>query len=63
MVGIQVTHGTPKELVTTIASSSTPTPNCNNTDIFIITALAEAATFGAPTGTPLNGQKLIIYRK
>ena len=28
-----------------------------------MTALAEAATFGAPTGTPVNGQKLIIRIK
>lgn len=47
----------------TIASSATPTPNVDITDIYTITALAEAATFGAPTGTPVNGQKLIIRVK
>jgi len=46
--------------VTTIASSATPTPNCDTSDMFTVTALAEAATFGAPTGAPTNGQKLII---
>jgi len=46
--------------VTTIASSATPTPNANTDDYYIITALAVAATFGAPTGTPVQGQKLII---
>lgn len=49
---------------TTIASSATPTPNIDTTDIFTITALSDAtATFGAPTGTPINGQKLIIRIK
>ena len=45
---------------TSIASSSTPTPNADTTDLYIITALAVGATFGAPTGTPKNGQKLVI---
>jgi hypothetical protein len=46
--------------VTTIASSATPTPNADTTDLYIITALATGATFGAPTGTPVQGQKLTI---
>jgi hypothetical protein len=49
--------------VTSVASSATPTPNIANEDIYILTALAEAATFGAPTGTPVQGQKLIIRIK
>jgi len=44
----------------TIASSATPTPNGDITDIYTITALAEAAEFAAPTGTPTEGQGLII---
>ena len=44
-------------------SSATPTPNADTTDIYNLTALAEAAAFGAPTGTPVNGQKLIIRIK
>jgi len=47
----------------TIASSATPTPNSDTTDIYTITALAEAATFGAPTGTPTQGQTLLIRIK
>jgi len=47
----------------TITSSATPTPNAGITDIYTVTALAEAAAFGAPTGTPVNGQKLIIRIK
>lgn len=48
---------------TTIASSATPTPNMDDADIYTITALAEAATFGAPTGTPENGKSLILRIK
>jgi hypothetical protein len=47
----------------TVASSATPTPNMDITDEYTITALAEAATFGAPTGTLVNGRKLIIRIK
>lgn len=47
----------------TITSSATPTPNSDITDIYTITALAEAATFGAPTGTPTQGQTLLIRIK
>lgn len=47
----------------TIASSATPTPNADTTDIYTITALAAAAVFGAPTGTPTQGQTLIIRIK
>lgn len=49
--------------VTTTASSTTPTPNADTTDLYSVTALAAGATFGAPTGTPVNGQKLIIRIK
>ena len=41
-------------------SSPTPTPNADTTDLYYLTAQAEAATFGAPSGTPGNGQKLMI---
>jgi hypothetical protein len=46
--------------VSTTASSSTPTPNADTDDFFTVTALAANATFGAPTGTPVNGQRLLI---
>lgn len=42
------------------ASSATPTPDADVYDTYCLTALAEAAVFGAPTGTPVNGQKLMI---
>ena len=50
--------------VVSIASHAAPTPDSDITDIYTITALAEAtATFGAPTGTPTAGQMLLIRIK
>jgi hypothetical protein len=56
----------PIPVVASAASSATPTPavGAAGADIlYILTALAEAATFGAPTGTPAQGQKLTIRIK
>lgn len=47
----------------TTASSATPTPSADDHDQYNVTALAAGATFGAPTGTPTDGQKLIIRVK
>lgn len=49
----------------TVASSATPTINTDNVDIFTITALAAAITSMTTnlSGTPVNGQKLIIRIK
>lgn len=49
--------------ISSLSSSSTPTPNADTTDMYIITGLSEAATFGAPTGTPTQGQTLVIRIK
>lgn len=49
--------------VTTIASSATPTPDGDASDVFTVTALAAGAVFAAPTGTPTGGQGLIIRIK
>jgi hypothetical protein len=49
--------------VVTAASSATPTPNADTTDHFQLTALAVTAEFGAPTGTPTNGQTMTIRIK
>lgn len=46
--------------VSTTASSATPTPNADTDDHYTVTALATNATFGAPTGTPTDGQNLTI---
>jgi len=50
-------------IVGTTASSATPTPNADTDDVFTVTALSTGATFGAPTGTPSNGQRLTIRIK
>lgn len=49
--------------VTTTTSSATPTPNADTTDLYSLTAQAAAAAFGTPTGTPANGQALVIRIK
>lgn len=49
--------------VTGAASSATPTPNADVTDLYSLTAQAAAAAFGTPTGTPVNGQPLQIRIK
>jgi|GEM_PF-2630228 len=46
--------------ITSEASSATPTPNADTTDQYCLTALAEAAAFAVPSGTPVNGQKMTI---
>jgi hypothetical protein len=45
-----------------VATSATPAINIDTTDIFSLTALAEAVTSFTTnlTGTPVNGQKLIV---
>jgi hypothetical protein len=47
----------------TTASSAAPAPSADDHDIYTVTALAEAATFSAPSGTPVNGQRIIIRIK
>lgn len=47
----------------TTASSTTPTPDADAHDEFTVTALAAGATFAAPSGTPTNGQDMIIRIK
>lgn len=49
--------------VTSVASSATPTPNADTTDQYNVTALAAGAVFGAPSGTPTDGQALVIRIK
>lgn len=49
--------------ITAIASSSAPTPNADTTDQYNVTAAAVSPTFGAPTGTPKDGQLLYIRVK
>lgn len=54
---------TTKKRVGTIASSATPTPSWDDHDVYTITALAVAAELQNPSGTPTNGQGLVIRIK
>ena len=58
--GSIISNSTPRSARTSAASSATPTPNADTTDQYCLTALAEAAEFAVPSGTPVNGQKLTI---
>jgi hypothetical protein len=52
--------------ITSNASQTTPTPAVGSIGqdiLFILTAQAAAAAFGAPTGTPSQGQKLTVRIK
>lgn len=46
--------------VASTTSSATPTPNADTTDIFELTAQTATAAFQAPSGTPVDGQKLMV---
>lgn len=47
----------------TVADAATITPTGDDSDQYNVTALAQAAAIAAPSGTPVNGQKLIIRIK
>lgn len=49
--------------VGTSASAATHTIDSDSYDIYTVTAQAQAVTFAAPTGTPTNGQTLVIRLK
>lgn len=55
----------PEYIVTTdsVGSTGAPAPNADTTDQYQLTALAAAATFAAPSGTPVNGQRLLMRIK
>jgi len=47
----------------TVASTATLTPDITTGDVFTITAQAAALSVANPTGTPVNGQRMIIRIK
>ena len=49
--------------VQTTASSATITPTADTCDMYTVTALATAATIAAPSGTPTDGQRLMLRIK
>lgn len=46
--------------INSVTSSASITPNADTTDQYEVTALATSTAINAPSGTPLDGQKLII---
>lgn len=50
-------------LVQSVASAATVTPNVDTNDMVIVTALAEATTLANPSGSPSQGQGLIVRIK
>ena len=55
--------GTIRSASATTASAATITPTAGTTNQYTVTALAAAATIAIPSGTPQDGQKLIIRIK
>lgn len=49
--------------IQSITSAATITPTADTADQYEVTALATGATIAAPSGTPLDGQKLILRFK
>lgn len=52
--------GSPLPRVASTTSSASPTPNADTTDLFELTAQGATAAFNTPSGTPTDGQKLMI---
>lgn len=50
-------------MVTSASTASSITPNADTTEVYTLTALASNLTINAPTGTPYNGQSLVIRIK
>jgi hypothetical protein len=67
VVGLSQTQTLTNKRVTprigTVADAATITPTGDDSDQYNVTALAQAATIAAPSGTPTNGQKLVIRIK
>lgn len=59
---LNVNGGVPRR-VDSVASAATITPTGDASDQFNVTALAEAATIAAPSGTPATGQRLMLRIK
>jgi hypothetical protein len=49
--------------VSAATTTGTLTPNSNTTDVFVASGLTGAVTFAVPTGSPTNGQRLLIRIK
>lgn len=49
--------------VVSLTDAATVTPNSDTTDVGILTTLSQATTLANPTGTPVDGQRLIVRIK
>lgn len=61
--GTVTVNGSIQPLTANITTASTITPTAGTTNQYNVTALASAATIAAPSGTPVDGQKLLIRIK
>jgi hypothetical protein len=61
--GIVTVNGSYQPLTVATTSGSTITPTAGTTNQYNVTALAVSATIAAPSGTPVDGQKLLIRIK
>lgn len=62
-IGARVNYKTLATTVTSVASTATLTPNILLGDVFLVTAQAVGLTVANPTGTAIDGQKMIIRIK
>lgn len=64
LTGAQVLTNTAVQVrIASTTTASAPTPNVDTTDLYILTALNSNLTLGAPTGTPTEGQSLLVRIK
>lgn len=61
--GLTINEGRILPSIGTTASGATITPTAASGELYTVTALAADAALAAPTGTPTNGQKLVIRIK
>jgi len=61
--GVVTVNGSYQPLTASTTSGATITPTAGTTNQYNVTALAVSATIAAPSGTPVDGQKLLIRIK
>lgn len=61
--GVGVFNAAIQTAVGSVSSAATITPTANASNQYNVTALAVPATFAAPSGTPADGQKLLLRIK
>jgi len=61
--GVVTINGSVQGLSASTTSGSTITPTAGTTNQYTVTALAATATIAAPSGTPVDGQKLMLRFK